>query len=490
MQEGSVNPQLSGDEELIKILQRGLCHPDGQCFNQTLTSQGPEQHFSLKITAEKITVETVLFTLIDVTAEYDAVASANYQARHDPLTGLLNRRGLMPSLEQFLNNGMPFAIMVSDVDRFKSVNDVLGHPAGDGLLVEVSTRLQSTLRPGDLLARTGGDEFVAVLPGITSPDSAGELASRLTEVLKEPYMLGDRRVLSGCSFGVYLSSGESTENAENMLSAADIALYAAKSSGRSSFVIFSDELAAQAAERFSIENDLRGALRNGEIHILYQPVVNGITEEVVSYEALLRWLHPVRGSVAPDVFIPLSEKTGLIHEIGIWVLEQACREFADSPGEERLAVNLSPLQFRNPHLTDLVKNTLMKSGLDPRRLEIEITESALIENPEDSYRVIREFRRIGIHVVLDDFGTGFSSLSHLRSNLFSKIKIDRSFISDLNRDEGSTAIVNSVLSLCNQLHLEVTAEGVETPEQAEWLRSRGCTLLQGYLYGRPAPRST
>lgn len=272
-----------------------------------------------------------------------------------------------------------------------------------------------------------------------------------------------------------------------MLSTADIALYAAKAAGRSGWMIFSYDLASAAAERFSLENDLREAMMNGELQLFYQPVVDGVTESVVAYEALLRWYHPVRGSVSPEVFIPLAEKTGLIHEIGVFVLMRACAEIAVWPDNERIAVNLSPRQFRDPLLVTQVKNALQKSGLAPDRLELEITETALIENPEEGCRVIHELRDMGIHVVLDDFGTGFSSLSHLRTGLFSRVKIDRSFIGDLSSDIRSSAIVNAVLTMCHQLNLEVTAEGVETREQAEWLRARGCNLLQGFLYGRPGP---
>lgn len=459
-------------------------------FSETVSSDDTAPEFSLRISAERLNSgggeDYLLYTILDVTAEYQAAARANHLALHDPLTGLLNRRGLMPRLETLLSGDSPFAVMVSDIDRFKSINDVLGHPTGDALLIDVSARLQSVLRPEDILARTGGDEFVAVLPGISSAAEASETVSRLTAVLKEPFMLKGRKVTSGCSFGVCLFPGYARD-AESMLSAADIALYAAKSAGRNGWVIFTDELASSAKERFSLENDLRGALENGELQLFYQPVVCSVSEEVVSYEALLRWHHPVRGSVPPDVFIPLAEKTGLIHDIGAFALTRACTDMAGWSGQARVAVNISPRQFRDPQLANRVKNVLIHSGLHPNRLELEITESALFDNPEFSYEVIRKFRETGIDMVLDDFGTGFSSLSHLSSGLFSRIKIDKSFISDLHRDAGAAAIVSSVLSLCRQLKVEVTAEGVETPAQAEWLRKYECPLLQGYLFGRPGP---
>ncbi|MDE8559278.1 putative bifunctional diguanylate cyclase/phosphodiesterase [Pantoea vagans] len=477
-------------ENLAAAFRRGLNLLPGDGFSETLSSGEPVPDFAFRLNADRFTAgsadDTVLFTLLDVTAEHQAVATATHMAQHDPLTGLLNRRGLMPAIDALLQTGTPFAVMMSDIDRFKSVNDVLGHPAGDALLTGVAGRLRSSLRPEDILARTGGDEFVAIFPGVDTPEAAGETASRLAARLREPFMLEGRKVISGCSFGVCLFPGHAAD-AEGMLTAADIALYAAKSGGRNGWVIFTDQLAATAAERFSLENDLRGAIGNGELQLFYQPVVSSVSEDVVSYEALLRWHHPVRGNVPPDVFIPLAEETGLIHEIGAFALARACAETAGWPGGERVAVNLSPRQFRDPQLADSVKDALLHSGLDPDRLELEITESALLENPEDSYRVIRGFRDAGIHVVLDDFGTGFSSLSLLRSGLFSRIKIDRSFVGDLHRDAGAAAIVSSVLSLCRQLRLEVTAEGVETPEQAEWLRAYGCPLLQGFLYGRPAP---
>lgn len=475
---------------LVPAFRRGLNLPPGEGFSETISSKEATLAFSARISADRFGTgsaeDFILFTLLDVTSEYQAVASATNLALHDPLTGLLNRRGLMHELDALLREGVPFAIMVSDIDRFKSVNDVLGHSAGDLLLTEVSARLLSSLRPEDLLARTGGDEFVVVLPGISSEATAGDTASRLTTLLKQPFMLEGRKVISGCSIGVCLFPGYNRD-AESMLSAADIALYAAKSAGRNGWVMFTDQLATAAAERFSLENDLRGALANGELRVFYQPVVTCDSGEVVSYEALLRWHHPVRGNVPPDVFIPLAEKTGLIHEIGAFALSRACAEMATRPGDSRVAVNLSPRQFRDPQLADRVKSALKESGLAPDRLELEITESALIDNPEESREVIRAFKDAGIHMVLDDFGTGFSSLAYLRSGLFSRIKIDRSFISDIHKDDGAAAIVSSVLSLCLHLQLEVTAEGVETPSQAEWLNSYNCPLLQGFLFGRPSP---
>ncbi len=327
---------------------------------------------------------------------------------------------------------------------------------------------------------------MSVLPGICTGEAAGEIASHLTQVLRKSFTLGGRTVLSGASFGVSLFPC-SAADAEGMLSNADIALYAAKAAGRSGWVVFADALASEAAERFSLENDLRGAMMNGELQLFYQPVVDGVTESVVAYEALLRWYHPFRGSVSPEVFVPLAEMTGLIHEIGVFVLMRACVEIAGWPDNERVAVNLSPRQFGDPLLATQVKNALQKSGLAPDRLELEITETALMETPEEGCRVIRELRDMGIHVVLDDFGTGFSSLSHLRTDLSSRVKIDRSFIGDLSSDTHAIAIVSAVLTMCRQLDLEVRVDGVETREQAEWLWARGCNLLQGFLYGRPGP---
>ncbi|WP_210524113.1 sensor domain-containing protein [Pantoea ananatis] len=489
---GNTQTSLHADlpDDLAGVFRQAFTLLPDEGFSETVSSTATEPAFSLRITAERLNSgggeDYLLYTILDVTAEFQAAARANHLALHDPLTGLLNRRGLMPELETLLSGDSPFAVMVSDIDRFKSINDVLGHPTGDALLIEVSARLQSVLRPEDILARTGGDEFVAVLPGISSASEASETASRLTAVLQEPFMLKGRKVTSGCSFGVCLFPGYARD-AESMLSAADIALYAAKSAGRNGWVIFTDELARSAAERFSLENDLRGALENGELQLFYQPVVCSVSEEIVAYEALLRWHHPVRGSVPPDIFIPLAEKTGLIHDIGAFALARACTDMAGWSGQERIAVNISPRQFRDPQLSDRVKNVLIHSGLHPNRLELEITESALFDNPGFSYEVIRKFRETGINVVLDDFGTGFSSLSHLSSGLFSRIKIDRSFISDLHQDASTAAIVSAVLSLCRQLNVEVTAEGVETLKQAGWLKTNECTFLQGYLFGKPGP---
>ncbi|MBK5017960.1 bifunctional diguanylate cyclase/phosphodiesterase [Pantoea sp. S62] len=481
---------VTGHADLETIFRRGLHLSPGDGLVETFTSGEKVPETALRVAAERLKTsgagEFILFTVLDITAEQQATARSAYQALHDPLTGLLNRRGVMPALDGFLKGSLPFTLMILDVDRFKLVNDALGHAAGDALLTEISDRLQAILSTGDLLARTGGDEFVILLPGMINPEVAGETARRFTGVLSEPFTIGDRKVMSGCSIGICLCSGD-VRHAEDMLAAADIALYEAKAAGRNGYAIFSSRLASAAAERFSLENDLRSALANGELQLFYQPVVDSRSGVTVSYEALMRWYHPVRGSVPPSVFIPLAEQTGLIHEMGAFALRRACAEVAGWPDSERIAVNLSPCQFREPRLADIVRHALQQSGLEPHRLELEITESALFEHPEDSYRVIHELKEMGVHIVLDDFGTGYSSLSYLRTRLFSKIKIDRSFISDLISDAGAAAIVGAVLTLCRELGLEVVAEGVEKEEQAEWLRTSGCGLLQGFLFGRPGP---
>ena len=475
---------------LDTIFRRGLHLSPGDGIAETFTSGEKVPETALRIAAERLKTggagEFILFTVLDITAEHQAITRATYQALHDPLTGLLNRRGLMPALNGFLKDSLPFMLMILDVDRFKNVNDALGRAAGDALLTEISVRLQAVLSTGDLLARTGGDEFVILLPGMINAEAAGETARQFTVMLSEPFTIGDRKVMSGCSIGICLYSGD-VRQPEDILAAADIALYEAKAAGRNGYAIFSSRLASAAAERFSLENDLRSALANGELLLFYQPIVNSCSGVTVSYEALMRWYHPVRGSVPPSVFIPLAEQTGLIHEMGTFALRRACAEVAGWPDSERIAVNLSPCQFRETRLADIVRHALQQSGLEPHRLELEITESALFEHPEDSYRVIHELKEMGVHIVLDDFGTGYSSLSYLRTRLFSKIKIDRSFISELFSDAGATAIVSAVLTLCRELGLEVVAEGVEKEEQAEWLRTSGCGLLQGFLFGRPRP---
>ncbi|WP_337037082.1 putative bifunctional diguanylate cyclase/phosphodiesterase [Pantoea agglomerans] len=475
---------------LETIFRRGLHLSPGDGLVETFTSGEKVPETALRIVAERLKTggagEFILFTVLDITAEQQAIVRATYQSLHDPLTDLLNRRGLMPALNGFLKDHLSFTLMILDVDRFKSVNDALGHAAGDALLTGIADRLQAVLSTGDLLARTGGDEFVILLPGVIDAEAAGETARLFTGVLSEPFTIGDRKVMSGCSIGICLYSGDGRQ-AEDMLAAADIALYEAKAAGRNGYAIFSSGLASAAAERFSLENDLRCALANGELQLFYQPVVNSCSGVTVSYEALMRWYHPVRGSVPPSVFIPIAEQAGLIHEMGAFALMRACAEVAAWPDSERIAVNLSPCQFCEPRLADIVRHALQQSGLEPHRLELEITESALFEHPEDSYRVIQELKAMGIHIVLDDFGTGYSSLSYLRTRLFSKIKIDRSFINDLITDAGTMAIVSAVLTLCRELGLEVVAEGVEKEEQAEWLRTSGCGLLQGFLFGRPGP---
>lgn len=472
---------------LGSVFSRGLQLEPGEGFKELLTSGEDVPTFALRISVERLvagSMGTVLYTIEDITAEYQATAHASLQALHDPLTGLLNRRGLMVALERCLTDKTEFVVLILDVDRFKNINDVMGHHAGDLLLTEVAMRLRMNLRRDDIIARVGGDEFVILMYGIHNQEGPEEIASRLTSLLHEPYLIRGRKVISGCSIGVSQFPRDASD-ADEILSAAELALYEAKSAGRKCHVVYSEKLASGVAERSSLEDDLRSALDNDELFLFYQPVVNSKTENVEYYEALLRWNHPVRGNVPPEIFIPLAEETDLIHDIGAFVITRACNQVSAWPCNQRVAVNISPKQFRDPQLTGRVKQALKTSGITPERLELEITETALFDNAIDSHGVIREFREMGVNIALDDFGTGFSSLSYLRTNLFDQIKIDRSFINDLLTDSDAAAIVAAILTLCQQMGLEVTAEGVEKPEQAEWLKQYGCTRLQGYLFGVP-----
>jgi diguanylate cyclase (GGDEF)-like protein len=379
-----------------------------------------------------------------------------------------------------------FAVILLDVDHFKEVNDTLGHPVGDALLLATAERLKACLRPSDLVARLGGDEFVVIAEGAGAPEAV-RLAQRFHETASTPHDIDGEQVRLGASMGIALSKGTETDP-DRLFRNADIALYAAKASGRGAFRIFEASMELGMQERQALRADLRSALAKGELELHYQPLVDLRTEQVSSFEALLRWKHPTRGMVPPDLFVPIAEDSGLILEIGNWVLETACAEAVKWPREIALAVNLSTREFAGHELANNVAKALKGSGLAAGRLELEITESVLLRNSKANLETLHELRGIGVHIALDDFGTGYSSLAYLQQFPFSKIKIDRSFISGLPRSAASQAIVRSVIGLGMALGMRVTAEGVETEAQYDWVRL-GCNEAQGYYIGRPTAAS-
>jgi diguanylate cyclase (GGDEF)-like protein len=407
------------------------------------------------------------------------------QATNDDLTGLGLRNAFMAALERSLpdtaEGGEPVAVLCLDLDRFKMINDTLGHGIGDQLLKKVADRLRKASRRDDFVARLGGDEFVILQRGIRSPGDAEQLAERLVDLIGRTYVLGGHTVNIGVSIGVALGSGPM--QARDLLRNADLALYEAKRAGRSRFRFFERGMDTLLQERRELEIDLRRALALKQFELHYQPFLDLATDTVIGFEALLRWTHPVRGNVPPLSFIPVAEENGLIVKIGEWVLLTACRAAASWPGDLVVAVNVSPLQFKADTLLASVSLALERSGLAPERLEIEITEGALLANTDNVLATLRALRELGVKISMDDFGTGYSSLSYLQKFPFNKIKIDRSFVAGADAD--SAAILKAVSSLGSSLGMAITAEGVETNEQLERIRDERCTHVQGYLTGRP-----
>jgi diguanylate cyclase (GGDEF)-like protein len=420
----------------------------------------------------------------DITDRRLAEAQIALLAHYDALTGLCNRSRFQEELQQVemrVKRGECFAIFCLDLDRFKEVNDSVGHPVGDLLLKAVASRLRDCVRECDLVARLGGDEFAILQVGATQPTEATALASRLIESISVPYELTNHQVAVGVSVGIALAPDDGLDP-NVLLRSADMALYRAKADGRNLYRFFEAEMDARMQARRSLEIDLRKAIAAGEFELLYQPIIDLRTHKISGFEALLRWQSPTRGLLVPADFIPLAEETGLIVPLGNWVLRQACMDAVDWPGNVTIAVNLSPAQFRNKQLILTVMSALAASGLSAGRLELEITETVLLQDAETTLSVLQKLREIGVRIAMDDFGTGYSSLSYLRKFPFDKIKIDQSFIRDMSDHGDSLAIVRAVVAMSSSLSIGTTAEGVETYQQLERLKSEGCTEAQGYLF--------
>ncbi len=422
----------------------------------------------------------------DITATRLAHAKIEHLAHHDSLTGLPNRSSFSRILERALNRGdlSNLAVLSLDLDGFKAVNDRHGHPVGDALLIAVGDRLQAAIREDGRVARFGGDEFVML--GDVSLETGGieGLCRRTIASLVEPFHVLDEQVTVGTSIGVAFA-GLDGSSPEELLKNADAALYRAKADGRGTFRFFAPEMDRKLQERQQLMQDLRVALARGELVLHFQPYVSAENSLVTGCEALLRWSHPTRGNVPPFEFIPLAEENGLIVPIGAWVIDQACQEATRWPAHQRVSVNISPRQFRDQSLPGIILAALTRSGLAPARLEVEVTETVLIDDADAALNVLRRIRAMGVRVALDDFGTGYSSLSYLRSFPFDKVKIDRSFVQDLALRHDNQVIVQAIRDLAKGLGMTITAEGVETEEQASRLRRTGCDELQGYLFSRP-----
>jgi diguanylate cyclase (GGDEF)-like protein len=423
----------------------------------------------------------------DITERCLAESRLAFLARHDALTQLPNRTLFQERLTQALattKRQAGCAVLLLDLDGFKPVNDTLGHPLGDALLKCVAARMQATIRDVDTVARLGGDEFAIIQVGVESPDQVAALAERAIAAVDQPFDIDGHRILVGASIGIAFAPSDGN-SCDTLLRNADMALYLAKAEGRGTYRLFEPEMNARVQGRRALEFDLRDALADGAFELEYQPVVETRSGKALGFEALIRWNHPVRGMISPADFIPIAEDTGLIVSIGRWVLRQACMAATAWPGTIGVAVNLSAVQFRGGHLLDAVEAALAESGLAPSRLELEITESVLLQKSDDQLATLHRLRALGVRIALDDFGTGYSSLSYLRSFPFDKIKIDRSFIGDLATNHESQVIVRTIIGLAIGLGMAVTAEGVETTEQMAVLREEGCAQMQGDLFSRP-----
>jgi diguanylate cyclase (GGDEF)-like protein/PAS domain S-box-containing protein len=425
----------------------------------------------------------------DITSQRQSAQDNNRLATYDSLTGLLNRfrmsKLLDSTLSAFASQKRACAVMLIDLDRFKQVNDTLGHPAGDALLKQVAERLIKVVGDREKVCRLGGDEFQIILQDNEDRGALGDLAGEIIYSLSQPYFIDGSRCIIGASIGIAISPFDG-RSSEDLIRNADLALYAAKGSGRGRFRFYSAELLQTAEDRRVLEEDLRDALAKGEIHMAYQPVVSAKSNTVTGFEALIRWNHPERGPISPAVFIPIAEDAELIAELGEWAINQACKDAVTWPAKLKVAVNVSPVQFADIGLPKIVKNALVESGLARERLELEITESVFLQESSDTNAMFTALKKVGVRLALDDFGTGYSSLSYLKTAPFDKIKIDQSFVRGAT-EPGSRnkAIIAAIVALADALDMETTAEGIESLDQLALVRSLNVSHIQGYVYSKP-----
>jgi diguanylate cyclase (GGDEF)-like protein/PAS domain S-box-containing protein len=490
--EATARAILARDEELLQSGQQQLSHSTHRIETA--------DNGSFLVSSKRVTIpdehgkpQYVLGVIEDVTERARSEERINYMAHHDLLTGLGNRALFLQETERAgarqRQRGETFTVFMLDLDRFKDVNDSLGHPAGDALLRETAQRLKSVLGDADKLARLGGDEFAILQAGEQDQsESACGLARKIIEAMAEPFDIDGSKVVIGTSIGIARAPADGIDSTE-LMKKADLALYRQKAEGRNGYRFFDPKMIAEADAFHQLSNDLREAIANNQLEVHYQVVIDAATGETSGAEALVRWRHPQRGNIPPSEFIPLAEDSGLIAALGEWVLQRACCDAAGWPDHVKVAVNLSPLQFKKGNLLDVILCALVESGLPPERLELEITESVLIESHFEILPVIQKLKNLGISIALDDFGTGYSSLSYLTMFPFDKIKVDKSFTQNMTRRPECSAIVSSVLTLGRGLDIATTAEGVETEEQYQLLRASGVRYVQGYLFGKPGPAS-
>ena len=427
----------------------------------------------------------------DVTMAKQATDQIAHLAHFDGLTNLPNRSLFIETLQRSLarlKEDQSLAVLYLDLDHFKLINDSMGHSVGDQVLQEVGNRLEAAVDAGDMVARLSGDEFVICLNHIDGPDDALRTASTIFESLAKPLMIDSHMIASGISLGIALSTGTS-DTAEGLLQNADIALYKSKKNGRGRTTIFESHMLQAVQNRRSIEMDLRAALKQDEFELYYQPLFDIATRTLIGYEALIRWNHPTKGMIMPDDFIPIAETTGLIIQMGEWVLRTALLELRNWPDHLSVSVNLSPAQMHSPNLLPTIVHALASAQVEPRRLELEITETVIMAGDQSNIDLLTKIHSLGVQIALDDFGTGYSSLSYLRSFPFDKIKIDRCFVDEVDSRKDCQAIIRAVTGLASSLGMVTTAEGIETDDQLAQLRSAGCTQVQGYLFSKAIPAS-
>ena len=444
---------------------------------------------SIQIVNEPLADGGWVATHEDITERRLAEDQIRHLAHYDALTNLPNRALFHEKLKQELDRiaaGAQLAVLYIDIDEFKSVNDTLGHLIGDELLKSVAASLSRCVAASDFVARLGGDEFAIVQTAVKTPAEVTELVRRVFDTIREPYECFGHQVTTDASIGIALAPQHGVD-LDQILKNADLAMYAAKSAGRRTYRFFEPAMDAQVKARRKLEMDLRQAITDGALEVYYQPCISLQDNEITGCEALLRWHHPERGMIPPAEFIPIAEDTGLINQLGEWVLTTACAEAATWPDHIKLAVNVSPVQFKSGTLALKIVAALAASGLAANRLELEITEAVLIRDDEAALAILHQLRGIGVRIALDDFGTGYSSLSYLQRFPFDKIKIDRCFVNDIAEPDGSSCIVQAVVNIAAERHMTTTAEGVETRQQQELLRALGCAEMQGYLFSPAQP---
>jgi len=476
-------PGSSVDEVLNAILSRTAAKDSNNYLSELADGR------CIAVSVQRMADGGTVTTHQDITEQRRSEARITHMALHDALTGLPNRVLLNERLEHALaraKRGEVVATHMLDLDHFKHVNDTLGHPAGDKLLQMVTERLRALVRETDTIARMGGDEFAVMQVAIAQPSDATVLAHRMIEKLGAPYEIEGHQIVIGTSVGIAVGPTDGV-SPDQIMRNADLALYRAKNDGRGTYRFFEQEMDTQMQARRALECDLRRALPAQEFELYYQPVVDLKTNTISGFEALIRWRHPDKGMVAPNTFIPLAEEIGLIVPLGEWVIRDACATAVKWPGNLKVAVNLSGAQFKSPGLINMIASALAASGLAADRLELEITETILLQDSEATLGVLYQLRELGVRIAMDDFGTGYSSLSYLQSFPFDKIKIDRSFVKDIVESSGSLNIVRAVAALAKGLGIAATAEGVETREQLDTIRSEGCSEMQGFLFSQPLP---